>query len=381
MTAALFAAARLLSGPTRVISPEREAMRAAVHSATATLPYLRTGLTHDSARHSIIHLKALTQASCVIFADDHEILALAGEGCDAFRIGEPPPASLVPGRKDRLLVEPRLPEPVQGLGFGAAVAVPLVVRGSRVGSLIALYRSDQRLRPDDTRVVSETGALIAAQLELAEVEAQNQRLALAELRALRAQISPHFIYNALAAVAALIRTSPEEARELLAEFAQFTRYAFRGQRPYVTLADELHYIEKYLRLEQARFGNRLKVRVSVAPEILGAVVPALSVQPLVENAVRHAVETTQQTCRVEIVGADLDSDVELCVRDDGPGMTEDAARRALEGRSGGIGLVNVHTRLQNTFGPSYGLHVESRLDAGTAVRMTVPKFHAGVRAS
>ena len=84
----------------------------------------------------------------------------------------------------------------------------------------------------------------------------------AELRALRAQISPHFIYNALAAIAGYIRTQPEEARELLTEFAEFTRYAFRGQRPYVTLADELHYVEKYLRLERARFGDRLHVRAA-----------------------------------------------------------------------------------------------------------------------
>jgi two-component system, LytTR family, sensor kinase len=381
LTAALFAAARLLSGPTHVICPEREAMRAAVHSATATLPYLRTGLTHDSARRSIVHLRALTQASCVVFADESEVLAVAGDACQAFPIGAPLPAWLVPRRRDRLLVEPRLRARDPSLPFGSAVVVPLVVRESRVGNLIALYGNDQRLGPEDTRVVAETGALISAQLELAEMEVQNQRLAVAELRALRAQISPHFIHNALTAVAALIRTSPDDARELLAEFAQFLRYAFRGQRPYVTLADELHYIEKYLRLEQARFGKRLNVRISVAPEVLGAVVPALSVQPLVENAVRHGVEMTQEACRVEILGVDLNDDVELCVRDDGPGMCAEVARKALEGGSGGIGLVNVQRRLQSTFGPTYGLQVESRVDAGTTVRMTVPKFRAGIRVS
>ena len=97
------------------------------------------------------------------------------------------------------------------------------------------------------------------------VAEQEERLAQAELRALRAQISPHFIYNALAAVATYIHTRPEEARELLTEFAEFTRYAFRGNRPYVTLADELHYVEKYLRLEKARFGDRLEVRVRSRP--------------------------------------------------------------------------------------------------------------------
>src|SRR5439155_940566 len=83
-------------------------------------------------------------------------------------------------------------------------------------------------------------ALVAAQVELAAVAEQSERLAEAELRALRAQISPHFIYNALAAVANSIHERPDEARDLLAEFAQFIRYAFRSERPYVTLADALH---------------------------------------------------------------------------------------------------------------------------------------------
>ena len=87
--------------------------------------------------------------------------------------------------------------------------------------------------------MTEAAALVAALVQLSEIEAQEERLARAELRSLRAQISPHFIYNALAAVAASIRPRPAEARELLTEFAEFIRYAFAGQRPYVTLADEL----------------------------------------------------------------------------------------------------------------------------------------------
>ncbi len=176
--------------------------------------------------------------------------------------------------------------------YGHTVVAPLVVQGERIGRLAAFYGPERRLRPEDTRVVSEVASpRVARRSSCRSLAAQEERLAQAELRALRAQISPHFIYNALAAVANSIHTRPEEARELLTEFAEFTRYAFRGNRSYVTLADELHYVEKYLRLEQARFGDRLDVRVSVAPEVLTAVVPVLSMQPLVENAVRHGVES------------------------------------------------------------------------------------------
>jgi two-component system, LytTR family, sensor kinase len=378
LTASAMAVGRLVRAR-RVLAPGEEGVRSALHAAATTLPYLRRGLTRESAGKAIGHLHALTQAVAVAIADRDRVLAFAGEGGEHVPLGEPPPEWL--RRFDRVHVEPRLRTRAAQLPFGAAVVAPLVVQDERIGWLAAFYGSDRRLRPEDTRVVSEVASLVSAQVELSALAENEQRLAHAELRALRAQISPHFVYNALAAVANSIHTRPEEARELLTEFAEFTRYAFRGNRSYVTLADELHYVEKYLRLERARFGDRLEVRVNVAPEVLAAVVPVLSLQPLVENAVRHGVESASGPCRVEILGSDLDADVELTVRDRGGGMTPEEAADALAGRAGGIGLANVHGRLQSTFGPGYGLQVESAPGEGTSVRMLVPKFRAGVRAA
>ena len=376
LTAAALAGARLVGAPRRVLAPGDEAMRAALHAATATLPHLRQGLSAESAGHSVGHLRRLTQANALAVADAERVLAIddAGPpGPDIPRVGDALEAFVTAGRDDRVHVEPR----------AAAVVAPLTVHGQRVGSLVAYFRDPGRVRPEDTRVMREAAALVVAQIELSWVAEQEERVARAELRALRAQISPHFIYNALAAVARFIHTRPEEARELLTEFAEFTRYAFRRERPYVTLADELQYVEKYLRLEQARFGDRLAVRVEVAPEVLGAVVPVLSLQPLVENAVRHGVEARTGGGRLEIVGRDLGNDVELRVVDDGPGMDADRAKRLL-GRGavdGGIGLQNVHGRLRATFGIEYGLKLRSEPGRGTTVTMTIPKFRAGVRAA
>jgi two-component system LytT family sensor kinase len=257
----------------------------------------------------------------------------------------------------------------------------LRVGGERIGSLVAAWAHGRRLGVEDARVVGEAASLVSAQLELAALDAQEERLARAELRALRAQISPHFVYNALAAVASEIHRDPDEARELLTEFAEFTRYAFRGERPYVTLADELGYVEKYLRLERARFGERLRVRLQVAPEVLPVVVPVLSVQPLVENAVRHGVEGRTGGGRIEILGRDLGGDVELRVVDDGCGMSAERAAAALAGRGGGIGLANVDGRLRSSFGETYALRIDGRDGGGTVVTMTLPKFRPGVRAA
>jgi len=381
LAASLAAGWRLAARPRRVIDPESSAMQAAVHAATSTLPHLRRGLDESSARQAAPHLRVLTGAAAVAIAEPDRLLAFDGVGSDHHRAGDPLD-SLVPSRReDRVHVEPRLRCEHPGCPLRTAIVAPLVVQERRVGALVACWDLPGRLRLEESRVLAEAAALVAAQIELSAVEAQGERLAHAELRALRAQISPHFIYNALAAVASFIHTRPEEARELLTEFAEFIRYAFRRQHEYVTLADELRYVEKYLRLEQARFGERLRVRVEVDPGVLQAVVPVLSVQPLVENAVRHGVELRPGGGRVEIVGIDLGSDVELRVIDDGGGIAPDAAAAALAGEGDGIGLGNVHGRLRSTFGDGYGLEVTAPPDGGTVVTMTLPKFRAGVRAA
>ena len=281
---------RLTSSPRRVLSPEREAMRSALHHAIATLPHLRRSLDETSAKAAAPRLRALTQATAVAITDGDRVLAL--DGINGFDAPEDHLRDLAAQVMDgRVHVQPRTNAVRLSGGNGAAVVAPLVIQDASVGALIALYGRDYRLRPDDARVVGEAAALVSAQVELSVVADQEERLTRAELHALRARISPHFIYNSLAAIASYIHSSPEQARELLAEFAEFTRYSFQPERTYVTLAEELHYVQKYLRLEQARFRDRLTVRVQVDPDVLQTVVPVLSLQPLVENAVKHGVET------------------------------------------------------------------------------------------
>jgi two-component system LytT family sensor kinase len=356
-------------------------MHGAVHAATVVLPHLRRGLTAETAPHAAHYLRVLTGAQAVAVADPGTLLAFEGAGADHHRPGDPLDDLAGAVTSDRVRVEPRLRCPHPGCPLRSGIVAPLVVQDRHIGALVALYDRPGRVRLEESRVVAEAAALVAAMVELADVEVQGERLARAELRALRAQISPHFIYNALAAVASFIHSRPEEARELLIEFAEFIRYAFARQRSYVTLADELRYVEKYLRLEQARFGERLRVRVQVDPEVLQAVVPVLSLQPLVENAVRHGVESRAEGGTVAIEGRDLGSDVELRVIDDGAGISPEDAEAALEGRGRGIGLGNVQGRLRSTFGEGYGLELDGAGEPGTTVVMTVPKFRAGVRAA
>jgi two-component system LytT family sensor kinase len=377
IAAALAAVWRAVRGP-RLIEIPQEAMQAALHAATATLPDLRRGLNSRNAERAVPHLRTLTGATAIALADTRAVIAIDGEGREQVRPGDLLSRLLERAGDDRLHIVPRLVSSDPTCPLRSAVLAPLVAQGKRIGTLIAFYKSTGRPSHHELRVVQEAASLVSAQVELSLVAAQEERLAQAELRALRAQISPHFIYNALAAVAGDIHARPEEARDLLIDFAEFTRYLFRDGRSYVTLGEEIEHVERYLRLEQARFRHSLNVTIDVPESTHGTVVPAMSVQPLVENAVRYGVErgagSGQVTIRAQIVGGDA----ELRVIDDGVGIEPERLEAVLVGAGGGIGVSNVDARLRATFGERYALRIESDLGEGTIAVMRVPNLRGEI---
>jgi two-component system LytT family sensor kinase len=352
-------------------APEASGMQSALHAATTTLPHLRRGLSTRSAEEAVPYIRALTGAAAIALADTRAVLAIDGEGREQVRPGDLLSRLLARTPDDRVHVEPRLISSDPACPLRSAVLAPLVVQDRRAGTLIAFYRAVGRPSQAELRVVQEAASLVSAQVELSIVAEQERRLAQAELRALRAQISPHFIYNALAAVAGEIHVQPERARELLIDFSEFTRYLFRDGRSYVTLGEEIEHVQRYLRLEQARFRN-LTVTIEVPDEALGAVVPAMSIQPLVENAVRHGIERRAGSGRIEVLAQVSDGDVELRVTDDGTGIDPERVPDVLAGAGGGIGVSNVDARLRATFGERYALRIESAIGRGTTAVMTVP---------
>ena len=263
-----------------------------------------------------------------------------------------------------------------GAGETDAAAAPILTGGRPVGAIVAFAAP---VRAGLVRATAEVADWVAAQVELGELDASRAALAEAEVRALRAQISPHFIYNSLNAIASFINTDPAQARELVLEFADFTRYSFRRHGDFTTVAEELRSIDGYLRLERARFGDRLKVTLQVAPEVLSTVVPFLSIQPLVENAVRHGLESKEGGGRITITAEDSGAFAEISVEDDGVGIDPIVLETVLAGGAPGehVGLRNVDARLRQVYGEEHGLVVETNVGAGTLVRMRVPKSQPG----
>ncbi|GAA4944788.1 two-component system LytT family sensor kinase [Nonomuraea thailandensis] len=336
-----------------------------LHLAAMAAPALRAGLDRDSARKAVRHLRTLLGTSAVAITSTEAALAWDGPCTDDVLTYAR--ATLAAGRAQVFPGQPQGPE----LG---AVAVPLTVDGTVVGVLAAF---DGEVSAALVRTVSEVGRWISGQLELAELDASRRRALEAEMRALRAQISPHFVYNALTTIASFVRTNPKRARELLLDFADFSRYALRRAHDFTTLADELTCVDRYLLLERARFGDKLRFSMQVAPEVLPVPVPFLCLQPLVENAIKHGMAGRGGPGEVRVVVRDAGPEAHITVEDDGAGMDPECARRMLDedpAREGsGIGLANVDLRMRQIYGDGYGLVVETALGAGTKVRLRVPK--------
>ncbi len=260
-----------------------------------------------------------------------------------------------------------------GCPLRAAVIAPVTTEGRVVGALAAY---GPNVTAGLVRAATKVAGWVSTQVELAELGRERARASEAELAALRAQISPHFIYNSLGAIASFVRTDPDRARDLLLEFADFTRYALRGGGAFTTLADELRNVERYLALEQARYGERLRISLLIAPEVLAVTVPYLAIQPLVENAVRHGVANLEGVHTVAITAGDRGSAAEIVVEDDGAGAEPERIQGILDGTiaTESHGLANVDARLRSIYGDDMGLVVETAPGAGMRVSFRAPKF-------
>jgi len=348
-----------------------------LHTASLASPALREGLTTASAERSIKHLRALLGSPALALTDQSRLLAWDGTGDHHARQAPKLAIAVADHGSTQVFPSRELPCDEPGCPSSQAIGAPLFIEDRLIGTLLVFSAYPTA---GLVRAAHEVAQWMSGQLSLAELDASRTRLMEAEMRALRAQISPHFIYNSLGAIASFVRTDPDRARELLLEFADFTRYSFRKQGEFTTLSEELRSIERYLMLEQARFGDRLRVRLRLAPEVLPVSIPFLCLQPLVENAVKHGLEGRPDGGQITIIAQDYDRECLITIEDDGAGEDPETVRRALAGElaTDSVGLGNVDERLRRAFGHEYGLVVETAPEAGTKVSVRVPKYAPGV---
>ena len=365
----------------RYASPLEKATFTALHTVALAAPALREGLSPNSAAFALPYLRSLLDTCALAMTDNRaKVLAWDGEADQH----EPDVRSLadqvISTGRQQVLSHSSIHCNHPNCVVRGIVVVPLETEGNIIGTLASLTTATAT--PVLMRATAEVARYVSSQLELAELDESRARLSRAEVRALRAQISPHFVYNALTTIASFIRTDPARARELLIEFADFTRYSFRSAGEFTTLQDELANIERYIRLEKARFGDRLNIKLNISPEVLTVVLPFLALQPLVENAVRHGLAGKPEGGTITITAENAGAECVIVVEDDGVGMdpnrlTEDLEDAHLSGAH--VGLGNVDDRMRSAFGDDFGLIVDTNIGAGTKITLRVPKFHAGVR--
>ncbi|GAB3620399.1 histidine kinase [Glutamicibacter endophyticus] len=358
-----------ISRSTREMGTDAEqATFQALHHMSVAVPHLSRGMSQEGAAKSAKALRRLLACQVLVISDATAVLAAEssiGFNDHLREICTQTSAAALADRKTQVHRSPGLD----------AVSAPIMVDQTAVGTVTAV---SAKAGASFVRAVSEVAVFISTQVSLAELDKSKAQLLEAQVRALRAQISPHFIYNSLNAIASFINTDPARARELVIEFADFTRYSFRRRGDFTTLAEELEAIDRYLLLEKARFGERIRVSLQIAPEVLPTQIPFLSLQPLVENAVRHGLEARPDGGLISITATEEGPHAVIRVEDDGVGMDPAELSEVLAGTTENlhVGLRNVDIRLRQLYGQEHGLLIDTAPGAGTMITLRIPKFRA-----
>lgn len=361
---------------------EGDAARKALSIATRTLPFLSKGLTMETAQAAAEVIRSLTALSAVALTDTQQILAHVGVGDDHHRPGVPLRTRVTTQAidDDRILVAEDAQE-IQcdraGCPLHGVVVVPLHESDQVVGTL-KLYYDPARTRAP-LELADGLGYHFSTQLSLARVQEQGELLKKAEIRALQAQIQPHFLFNALNTVMALIRIDPEQARAVLGHLGDYLRRNLQStQVETVPLAQELEHVRHYLAVEQARYGPRLQVTHQIDPRALSIPIPPLTLQPLVENAIAHGLKAVRGPWQIHLTARVDGGHATVSVQDNGQGIAPDRLTGLLErpapssGQRSGLALYNVHRRLRGLFGPEAGLTIDSDPGSGTTVTFRLP---------
>ncbi|MEC4175346.1 histidine kinase [Adlercreutzia sp. R7] len=370
---------RLMMDPDSVRALQSDAM---LQLASSMIDSMGEGLTEKAAREVCELLLPNTSAVAVAITDCEFVLGYAGyreaDNPAGIRIRTSATQQALKEGETLVLLAPEaigLPEPEREGRIKAAIVEPLWV-GDRVeGTLKFYYRNANKITETQRSIAHGFAQLLSTQMAAVEMETQRKLATAMELKMLQTQINPHFLFNTINTIASFIRTDPMKARELLREFAKFYRRTLEDSTERITLARELEQVERYFNFELARFGDeRLALRLAAAPDLKIMMVPPFLVQPLVENAIKHAMPSEGQLVITVEAFADGD-DVVIVVGDNGVGMNAETCANITQVESStglGIAVKNVHDRMIGFFGPDAQMVYTSELGVGTQVTLRCP---------
>jgi two-component system sensor histidine kinase LytS len=340
--------------------------------ANLTLPYFRTGLNELTAEKAANIIKNITEYAAVSITDNEKVLAHIGLGSDHHKAG----GDIWTNITKKCLETGEIKFAVRKSQIGcenmecslkSVIVAPLKMNDSVIGVLKIYKNKENAILKSDIELVKGLGNLFSTQIELGNIETQKQLREQAELKALRAQIKPHFLFNSLNAIMSITRTNPEEARRLLQELSIFLRTSFKNSDPFIPIEEEIRYIEAYLNIEKARFPDKLFIEYDIDHNI-NMMIPPLIFQPLVENAVKHGIRNKSGKGLVKISINKYEKLIKFKVEDDGIGMENIEIMNNSVDR--GVGLINVISRLKSIYNEE--LKITTNKNVGTTITFEIP---------
>ncbi|MBE6185051.1 MAG: sensor histidine kinase [Bacillus sp. (in: Bacteria)] len=357
----------------------------ALNIAQETLPYFRKGLNIDSCKKVAEIMLKNTTAKAVSITDQHHVLAHVGAASDHHI----PLKSMSTKLTKRVLGQGKVMvattrEEIQcnrgDCPLQAAIVLPLIVHEKVVGTLKLYFTNVQQLSTVEKELAEGLSKLFSIQLELAEAELQRKLLKDAEIKALQAQIHPHFLFNAINTISSLVRIDADEARMLLVKLGTFFRSNLQGARNMlIPLEKELEHVQAYLAIEQARFPNKYVITFEIDSMVKNIMIPPFTLQPLVENAIHHAFLDMKPGEKGSIFVRAFIIDNHFCMEteDDGRGingtMIAALGNETVHSSEGtGTALWNIKKRIEEIYGQKAVFKIESDEKEGTKVSITVP---------
>ncbi len=340
--------------------------------ADRTLGILSRGFSPETAREMAEVIRQETGVGAVAITDREEILAFSGIGDDHHHAGNPVVTkwSKQALRENKVVFVDGYDEHFQcplsnNCPLGSALVVPLQLDQDVVGT-ISLYEPKTKLFLNINRSFGEGLATIFShQLLRSRFEEQKSLLNQSELKLLQAQVNPHFLFNTLNTIMAVVRKDADQARELLLQLSNFFRTNLKREGNLVTLREELAHIGSYLEIEKARFGERLTVDQEIDPMLLDLKIPIFTLQPLIENAIKHGIADLLDQGQIWVRAYRQQGVVVIEVEDNAGSYC-----KPIDGQ--GLGMRLVDQRIKNVYGSEFGLTVDCEPQKKTLVQVKLP---------
>ena len=344
--------------------------------ADRSLPLLQNGMDQNAAAAIIKMIKKESQVDAVSITDKEKVLAFTGTGEDHHLAGEKiktEASRRAIEQKKTILIDKKKDINCnhQNCQLTDAVITPLKIEDSVYG-LLKLYRCKQKITVLDIKLAEGISDLLATQIKLAKLSKQAELKSEAELKALQAQINPHFLFNSLNAIAASCRTRPKQARKLLIKLAGIFRRTLKRDVYQISLAEEMEFCQDYLDIEKARLDKRLQVEWKIPTDLKETIIPPFIMQPLIENSIKHGIYPQETGGKITISAQKSGEKLQIIIEDNGPGISAEKIAEIESGNNDRIGINNIKERLHSVYGSNAEFKIKSNQDSGTQNIISIP---------